>query len=133
MSKSLETIYRNYISAINARSNLSPFVHPSVTHNGNIMSCAGYMDMIKASFIAAPDLFFTVDKLVTSEDGETETIAARICFDVTPISTFLGLEATGRRVQFAEQVFYRLRDGKIDEVWSLIDTNLVKKQLEGPA
>lgn len=145
MSKSLETIYREYVAAINVQADLSPFVHSTVTHNGIIMSCAQYMEMIKVSFDAAPDLVFKIDQLLTSttsshkKDGQTEgqnvdeIVSARICFDTTPISTFVGCEPLAgkkKKVSFAEHVWYRFHDGKVMEVWSLIDTEAVRKQLE---
>ena len=36
-------------------------------------------------------------------------------------------------MQFSEHVFYRYRDGKIDEAWSVIDKAAVVRQLEPPA
>jgi predicted ester cyclase len=35
----------------------------------------------------------------------------------------------GERVTFAENVFYRFRSGKIDEVWSVIDKAGIEAQL----
>ena len=63
---------------------------------------------------------------LVSSDG---TIAARLWFDCTPVGEFAGIPPTGARVQFAEPVFYRFRDGRIEQVWSLIDTNAVRDQL----
>ncbi len=35
----------------------------------------------------------------------------------------------GRSVLFAEHVFYSFRDDKIEEVWALLDTQMVAGQL----
>jgi predicted ester cyclase len=144
MSSSLEDIYGSYIAAINAQTDLAPFVHSTVIHNGNTMSCAQYMDTIKASFDAAPDLVFNIDQILSSVSipekiGQTTaekfgdgTVSVRICFKATPISTFLGISplvGEKKQVSFAEHVWYRFIDGKIEEVWSVIDVEGVRKQL----
>ncbi|MEU8819412.1 ester cyclase [Actinoplanes sp. NPDC048796] len=50
-------------------------------------------------------------------------------FDCTPQQSLLGIDVDGRRVSFAEHVFYRFHDDRIAEVWSLIDTDGVRRQL----
>lgn len=126
-----KAFYRDYIACLNARrfDELAAFVAEEVTHNGRRMSWRGYADMIAADVAAIPDLTFEIVFLV----AEADTIACRIAFDCTPQKPFLGLVPTGRRVAFAEHVFYRLRDGRIFEVFSLIDRDAIAAQLAGPA
>jgi predicted ester cyclase len=50
-------------------------------------------------------------------------------FGCTPEREFAGIPPTGRRVEFAEHVSYRFRDGRIERVWSLIDTDAVRDQM----
>ena len=50
-------------------------------------------------------------------------------FDRTPRQRFLGIDAAGRRVSFAEHVFYRFRENRIEQVWSVIDTDGIRRQL----
>ena len=57
-------------------------------------------------------------------------VAARLRFDCTPAGAFLGLPVNGRRVSFAENVFYRFLRGKIVEVWSVIDKTAIEAQLD---
>lgn len=121
----LEPHYNGYIAAINAHSSLSPFVHEHITHNGQRMTLTEYQAMIEASFVSAPDLYFQIKLLLTTDDR----VAARLWFDCTPEKEFLGYQPTGKMVHFAEHVFYRFSDGKIEEVWSLLDTPTVAKQL----
>ena len=59
----------------------------------------------------------------------TPRLACRLLFDVTPRGTFLGLPVNGRRVRFAENVFYEFREGKIQEVWSVLDKLAIEAQL----
>ncbi|TIR46278.1 MAG: ester cyclase, partial [Mesorhizobium sp.] len=39
------------------------------------------------------------------------------------------LAVNGRRVTFAENVFYEIQDGRIREVWSVIDKAAIQAQL----
>jgi predicted ester cyclase len=56
-------------------------------------------------------------------------IASRLRFDCTPKGDFLGLPVNGRRVSFTENVFYEFQDGKIAQVWSVIDKGAIEAQL----
>ncbi len=127
MSAELERIYRGYLDALNDRrlADLGQFVHDEVTRNGRTMTCQQYAQFIADDVDAIPDLRYTIDQLV-SGDG---TVAARLWFDCTPVREFAGIPVNGARVQFAEHVFYRFRDGRIEQVWSLIDTNAIRDQL----
>ena len=42
---------------------------------------------------------------------------------------FLGLPINGKRVVFAENVFYQFRSERIAEVWSVIDKAAIEAQL----
>ncbi len=72
-----------------------------------------------------PDLRFHVQLLIT----EVPFIASRLVFDCTPKGELLGLHVNGKRVSFAENVFYRFRDGQIEQVWSVIDKAAIESQL----
>jgi predicted ester cyclase len=50
-------------------------------------------------------------------------------FDCTPAGSFLGLEVNGRKVSFAENVFYEFDERKIKTVWSIIDKATIEAQL----
>jgi predicted ester cyclase len=47
---------------------------------------------------------------------------------VHPAAAFSRVEPSGTPISFAEHVFYRFRDAKIAEVWSLIDTQAIAAQ-----
>jgi predicted ester cyclase len=102
----LSSIYRAYIACLNARDwqQLERFVADDVTHNGRPFGLAGYREMLAADVRAIPDLRFVVDLL-------------------------FGLPVNGRRVRFAENVFYTFRDGRIGSVWSIIDTAAIAAQV----
>ena len=61
--------------------------------------------------------------------AEPPRLASRLAFDCTPKGRFLGLDVGGKRVSFTENVFYEFREGKIAEVWSVIDKAAIEAQL----
>ena len=81
--------------------------------------------MLERDYLDIPDLRFHIDLLVC----EPPHVAARLRFDCTPKGEFLGLPVNGRRVAFAENVFYAFRDDKVAEVWSVIDKAAIEAQL----
>lgn len=119
--------YHAYIECLNLQdwSRLGHFVADEVSHNGRPFGFAGYRAMLERDFAEIPDLRFEIGLLVC----EPPHVACRLQFDCRPTGTFLGLPVNGRRVVFAENVFYRFVDGKIAEVWSVIDKATIEAQL----
>ncbi len=122
-----EAHYRRYIGYLNDRRvhELAEFVHETLIYNGKPLTRIGYQDMIAGDIAAIPDLYFDIRLIVVNGDH----IACRLMFECTPRGEFLGLRPSGKPVSFAEHVFYRFRDGKIGEVWSLIDRAAIEAQL----
>jgi predicted ester cyclase len=81
--------------------------------------------MLIKDFEEIPDLCFNIAILTC----EPPFVAARLEFNCSPSGTFLGLPVNGRRVSFAENVFYQFRDGRIVSVWSIIDKTAIEAQL----
>jgi predicted ester cyclase len=123
----LDAQYRRYIAWLNDRrfGELDDFVHEQLVYNGRPMTRIDYQDLIGEDFAAIPDLFFKIEHLVV----RGEMVAARLNFNCTPRGEFLGLRPNGKSISFSEHVFYRFRDGKIQEVWSIIDKAAVEAQL----
>ena len=123
----LATVYRAYIACLNGRDweRLGDFVHDRVRRNDTTLGLTGYRRMLEADFEQIPDLHFTIKMLV----AEPPRIAARLWFDVTPKGLFLGVPVNGRAVSFAENVFYEFREGRIRDVWSVIDKAAIEAQL----
>src|SRR5690606_33538449 len=123
----LTRISPNYLAGLNAWdwSNPGRFVHDEVSHNGNRIGLAGYRQMLENDYATIPDLRFNIDLLVT----EPPHVASRLQFNCSPSGRFLGLDVNGRRVAFAENVFYEFEDGKIVRVWSVIDKTAIEAQL----
>lgn len=122
--------YRDYIACLNHQDwpALGRFVHDDVSHNGQRIGLAGYRALLVKDFSEIPDLRFNVELLV----ADPPRLASRLRFDCTPKAMFLGLGVHGRRISFAENVLYDFSDGKIVEVWSVIDKAAIEAQLQQP-
>jgi steroid delta-isomerase-like uncharacterized protein len=120
-------LYRGYLDCLNRQdwSTLGQFVHDDVRYNERVIGLAGYRAMLERDFRQIPDLHFTIALLV----AEPPYVASRLSFDCTPQNEFLGLPVNGRRVSFTENVFYEVRDGRIHQVWSVIDKAAIEAQL----
>ena len=123
----LAIFYRRYIDCLNAQdwARLGDFVHRDVRRNGVRLGLAGYRDMLENDFAQIPDLRFVIDFLVS----EPPRVASRLVFECTPEGTFMGLAVNGRRIAFAENVFYEVVDQRIRDVWSVIDKAAIETQL----
>jgi predicted ester cyclase len=126
-ASSLSDLYRDYIACLNeqAWARLSDFVCEDVRHNDRRFGLMGYRAMLESDFEAIPDLHFHIELLV----AEPPYVASRLRFQCTPKGEFLGLRVNGRRVSFCENVFYRFRERRIAEVWSVIDKQAIEAQL----
>ena len=126
-SEDLTNLYHDYIACLNRQDwpALGRFVHEEVTHNARPLGLAGYRAMLEQDFRDIPDLRFNIDLLIS----DPPRIAARLAFDCTPAGQFLGLAVNGRRLSFCENVFYEFHDGKIRQVWSVIDKAAIEAQL----
>ncbi len=103
-------------------------VQEDAGHNGRRLGLAGYRAMLENDVAEIPDLRFEIELLVC----DPPQVASRLRFDCTPKGIFLGLPVNGRRLGFAENVFYAYRDGKIAEVWSILDKAAIEAQLQRP-
>ena len=123
----LADIYRSYLDCLNAQGwgRLGEFVGDDVKHNGRPLGVAGYRAMLEQDFREIPDLRFQIELLVC----EPPRIASRLHFDCSPAGEFLGLPVNGKQVVFTENVFYEFRDGKMVEVWSIVDKAAIERQL----
>ncbi|WP_321958526.1 ester cyclase [Burkholderia cenocepacia] len=123
----LATRYRAYIDCLNRQdwTALGEYVSDDVIHNDRPLGLAGYRAMLEQDFRDIPDLRFDIRLLVC----EPPRVACRLRFACSPKGTFMGLAVDGRKVTFAENVFYEFHEGKIRQVWSVIDKTAIEKQL----
>jgi len=123
----IKEIYRAYLDCLNTRElkRLPNFVHDNVCYNGDQIGLEGYQRMISDNYRDIPDLYFDAELLLSDDPF----IACRLQFTCAPIGTFLGLPVNGKTISFCENVFYRFREDKIEEVWSVIDKVAIERQL----
>jgi predicted ester cyclase len=105
---------------------LGNFVDAEVSYNGRPIGLTGYRHMLVGDFEAIPDLSFNIQMLIS----EPPLVASRIGFDCTPKGSLFGIPVNGRRVSFNENVFYQYREGKIVQVWSVIDKAAIEAQVQ---
>ncbi len=88
------------------------------------------LDYLKARaqslFTAFPDVKFVIEDVVQQDDR----LAARVTLEGTQRSDFAGIPATGKRMKVYDFAMYRIADGKITDVWSLIDMQSMRDQLQ---
>lgn len=120
-------LYRRYIACLNEQDwpELGRFVHDEVRYNGQRIGLSGYREMLERDFREIPDLRFNIQLLIS----DPPCIASRLNFDCTPKGKFLGLDVNGKRISFAENVFYEYREQRIEQVWSVIDKMAIEAQL----
>lgn len=123
----LREIYRGYIDCLNRQDwdRLGRFVDDAVEYNGTAVGLSGYRDMLEGDFRAIPDLRFDIELLI----ADPPRIASRLQFDCTPRGMLFDLPVNGRRVTFAENVFYAFAAGRIRTVWSIIDKAAIAQQI----
>ena len=124
----LSDLYRGYIDCLNKQDwpKLGQFVDNDVHYNGQRIGLSGYREMLERDFREIPDLHFDIQLMIS----DPPYIAARLGFDCKPKGEFLGLPVNGKRVSFAENVFYEFRRERIAQVWSVIDKAAIEAQLQ---
>ena len=126
-SMTLQAFYRAYIDCLNRQDwdELGQYVAEDAKHNGRPFGLSGYRSMLIKDFEDIPDLCFVIDRLAC----DPPLIAARLLSNCSPKGQFLGLKINGRRICFAENVFYEVKDGKIADVFSVIDKTAIEDQI----
>jgi len=119
--------YRGYLACLNEKrfGDLAEFVHDSVAHNDRMLTVVEFQDLLRRDAAEIPDLYYEIERLVV----EGEQVACRIRFNCTPATSFRGLPSAGRPISFVEHVFYRYQEGRIAQIWSLIDMDAIRDQL----
>ena len=124
----LRNVYTRYLSCCNERrfSGLAEFVHDPIRFRGELTSLADYAKAIVSDIEAIPDFRWKIEDLVT--DGSL--VAVRLEDSGTPRTNWLGNAPTGQSIRFQELAFYRFQDGKIAEMWFLLDLPAIQSQLQ---
>lgn len=104
-------------------------ISPSVRFRGSLGSTLeglddfkAYMGSVRAAF---PDWHNRIDELIVSGDK----VVARMTWSGTHLGELLGVEPTGRRVEYVGAAIFRLAEGKIEDGWVVGDTQELWKRL----
>lgn len=123
----LEAWYRRYNAVCNAHrfEELGQFVAEDVEVNGEVQGLSGYVAGLEGVTEAFPDYRWEVQHPFVREDW----VSAHFLNTGTHSGAFLGVAATGRRIQTQEFAVYRVHVGRIAQVWVAADNLHLLDQL----
>jgi predicted ester cyclase len=123
-----ELVRRFYREAIAERdsSSCERLLSVDFVHNGETRGRAGQRQAVDYFLAALPDLQHEIELLF----GEGDLVAAHQRWAGTHGGEFLGVAATGGRVEFTSTAILRVRDGLIAEAWDEMDSGAILAQLE---
>lgn len=87
---------------------------------------AGYRPVLEGFHAAFPDGRFAIEEVLRARDR----VVVRTRFQGTHRGTFLGREATGKRIVFATIDIHQIRDGLIRRSWHLEDFAAAMAQMD---
>ena len=90
---------------------------PGDAWEGQTLDRQEYEARVKYSRAAFPDLAFTVHEAIAARDR----VAVRWSAEGTQSGDLRGLLATGKRLRFAGQTIYEMRDGQVAGHWQVVD------------
>jgi predicted ester cyclase len=93
-------------------------VHPRYLDGyGGPSGREGYRDLVASVRAVFPDMHLAVEDLI----GEGDKVVGRFTFRGTHSGEFLGISATGRRVEVPVMGLIQLRDGQMIGRWNVSD------------
>lgn len=119
---------------------MGDYVHDDVVVNGEPVGLAGYAAGLRDVVAGFADYHWELRRLVSDVSDVSEVsdglgsvgdgwLAVHLHDTGTHTGTVRGIPPTGRRIETEEYAFYRLRDGRIAEVWVTADNERVLEQL----
>jgi uncharacterized protein len=90
---------------------------PGDPWEGQTLDRKAYEERVRYSRTAFPDLVFTLHELVAAGDR----VAVRWSAEGTHSGDLRELPATGKRLTFAGQTIYELKDGRVAGHWQVVD------------
>ncbi|WP_257462180.1 ester cyclase [Archangium lipolyticum] len=97
--------------------------HP--TFPGQVPGIQGF-ELITRAFL---DTFSDISLRIESFSQEGDTFSCHLVMKATHVGNFMGIPATGRKVEVVDNLRYRLENGRIVEYWSNVDTQALQHQL----
>ncbi len=94
-------------------------------HNDEPRGRTGQRQAVDYFLAAFPDLEHSIELMI----GEEDLVAAHQRWVGTHGGEFLGVAASGNRVEFTSTALLRVRDGLIVAAWDVMDTGAIVPQL----
>lgn len=94
----------------------------SVTEECGLAAYEALTDRLRVAF---SDMHFTLLDVIVCDDR----VVVRWTMEATHAGPLNGIPATGKRVQQRANVIYRMKDGKIAEIWAQMDQVGMLRQL----
>ena len=94
-------------------------------HNGDARGRTGQRQAVEYFLAAFPDLGHRIEQIL----AEGELVAAHQRWVGTHQGEFLGVGATGRRIEFTSTVLLRVRDGLLVQAWDEMDSGAILNQM----
>jgi steroid delta-isomerase-like uncharacterized protein len=122
-----ELVRRFYAEAINGHDSsvCERLLSADFVHNGESRGRTGQRQAVDYFLSAFPDLDNEIELILAEDD----LVAAHQRWCGTHHGEFLGVEATGRSVEFTSTAVLRIRDGLIAQAWDEIDAAGLLQQL----
>jgi len=122
-----ELVRRFYREAIVERDSAAceRLLSADFVHNGEPRGRAGQRQAVDYFLAAFPDLGHEIELAI----AEGDLVAAHQRWAGTHGGEFLGVAASGRRVEFTSTAILRVRDGLIAEAWDEMDSGAILAQL----
>jgi steroid delta-isomerase-like uncharacterized protein len=122
-----DLVRRFYREAINERDSgaCGRLLSEDFVHNGEPRGRAGQRQAVDYFLAAFPDLRNEIELILAEDD----LVAAHQRWSGTHSDEFLGVEASGRRIEFSSTAVLRVRDGLIVQAWDEMDAAAIVKQL----
>jgi steroid delta-isomerase-like uncharacterized protein len=100
-------------------------------HNarGEDPSLAAFAEKVAYMKVLFPDLKEELQDIIASGN----TVATRWVLTGSLQHEFMGIPASGQRIRFEGMNFYRLRSGRVTDLWTQYDTAGMMQQLAIPA
>jgi predicted ester cyclase len=120
-------LYLSYLDYCNKHdfNAMATFYTPTIKIGGVPMDPAAVTAQFAPLITAFPDWRWQMQDILVDGDD----IVVRFTVTGTHRGTFRGIEATGQRVTASEFTLYHLEDSKFAEVWDLLDTDAIVRQI----
>lgn len=129
MSEESRAVVRRLLELIDARNvdGLGDVVAQDVLMHGEgeAQGLESMVEHTRAYLSGFPDLETTVEDVIAEDDR----VVVRATLRGTHSGEFGGIPATGRRIEIADIDIFRVRDGKIVEMWAGADRLAMMQQL----